>query len=161
MVNAGAVTETSRETIDLVRDDGGAVEGCTATWTGTFTPRGGEAQEAEGCKFARAVGDAGLQFSVPAMCHSGSNISADQWRTVLGGIRIEGLTADKMGKWPRLPATAPQSSGSGRRRDGWSRRPGRPRPAGRGGSAQSVPQGAQSHQRGGAPQDLHGLEQGR
>ena len=45
---------------------------------------------------ARAVGDAGLKFSVMAMCRKGSSMTSDQWQTILGGIRIEGLTAGKM-----------------------------------------------------------------
>ncbi|MDU0348559.1 hypothetical protein [Actinomyces sp. MRS3W] len=88
--------ETGRETLDLVRDDGGTMEGYSVTWTGTLNYDDGTTEPAEGYKFARAVGDAGLDFSVEVICASGSNISADQWHTILSGIRIEGLKAGKM-----------------------------------------------------------------
>ena len=94
--NISDVSETSRETVDRVRDDGGTMDGYSIGWTGTFTSQDGESQEVEGYKFARAVGDAGLKFSVMAMCRKGSSMTSDQWQTILGGIRIEGLTAGKM-----------------------------------------------------------------
>lgn len=89
-------TEWSRETLDLVRDDGGTMEGYSITWSGVFTYDDGTTEMVEGYKFARAVGAAGLEFSVMAMCKVGSNITPDQWQTILRGIRIEGLTAGKM-----------------------------------------------------------------
>ncbi|SDM53097.1 hypothetical protein [Actinomyces ruminicola] len=88
--------ETGRETLDLVRDDGGTMEGYSVTWTGTFNYDDGTSESVEGYKFARAVGDAGLDFSVEIICSSGNNVSADQWHTILSGIRIEGLKAGKM-----------------------------------------------------------------
>ena len=94
--NISDVSETSRETVDRVRDDGGTMDGYSIGWTGTLTSESGESQEVEGYKFARAVGDAGLNFSAMVLCHRGSSITNDQWQTILGGIRIEGLTAGKM-----------------------------------------------------------------
>ncbi|WP_136192346.1 MULTISPECIES: hypothetical protein [Actinomyces] len=98
-VNESVITdydETGRETLDLVRDDGGTMEGYSVTWTGTFNYDDGSTEAVEGYKFARAVGDAGLDFSVLIICASGSNVSAAQWNTILSGIRIEGLKAGKM-----------------------------------------------------------------
>ena len=94
--NITDVNETGRDTVSLIRDDGGTMQGYTITWTGTYTAAGAEAQEVEGYKFARAVGDAGLNFSVMAMCRKGSGLSSDQWNTILGGVRIEGLSAGTM-----------------------------------------------------------------
>ena len=94
--NITDVNETGRDTVSLIRDDGGTMQGYTITWTGTYTAAGAEAQEVEGYKFARAVGDAGLNFSVMAMCRKGSGLSSDQWSTILGGVRIEGLSAGTM-----------------------------------------------------------------
>ena len=94
--NITDVNETGRDTVSLIRDDGGTMQGYTITWTGTYTAAGAEAQEVEGYKFARAVGDAGLNFSVTAMCRKGSGLSSDQWNTILGGVRIEGLSAGTM-----------------------------------------------------------------
>ncbi|MDO4899101.1 hypothetical protein [Actinomyces sp.] len=88
--------ETGRETLDLVRDDGGTMEGYSVTWTGTFNYDDGTSESVEGYKFARAVGEAGLDFSVEIICSSGNNVSASQWHTILSGIRIEGLKAGKM-----------------------------------------------------------------
>ena len=90
------VNETSRETLDLVHDDSGTMDGYSITWTGVYTAQGAAPEDVEGYKFARTVNDAGLDFSVMVMCLKGSSISYDQWRTILSGIRIEGLTAGKM-----------------------------------------------------------------
>ncbi|MBW3069299.1 MULTISPECIES: hypothetical protein [unclassified Actinomyces] len=98
-VNDSVITdynETGRETLDLVRDDGGTMEGYSVTWTGTFNYDDGTTESVEGYKFARAVGNAGLDFSVEIICSSGRNVSAAQWHTILSGIRIEGLKAGKM-----------------------------------------------------------------
>ncbi|MDO4243359.1 MAG: hypothetical protein Q4C85_06300 [Actinomyces sp.] len=89
-------TEWSREKLDLVRDDGGTMEGYSITWSGVYTYADGTTETVEGYNFARAVGAAGLEFSVMAMCRVGHNITPEQWQTILRGIRIEGLTAGKM-----------------------------------------------------------------
>lgn len=89
-------SETGRTTVDLVRDDGGTMEGYSITWTGVFTYSDGTTENVEGYHFARTVGEAGLEFSVLAMCASGYNLTPEEWNTILAGIRIEGLSAGKM-----------------------------------------------------------------
>lgn len=88
--------ETSRTTLNLIRDDAGTMDGYSITWTGVFTASDGTSENVEGYHFARAVGDVGLQFSVLAMCRAGYNLTAEEWNTILAGIRIEGLSAGSM-----------------------------------------------------------------
>lgn len=88
--------ETNRTTLSLVRDDGGTMEGYSITWSGVFTYDDGTSENVEGYHFARAVGEAGLEFSVLAMCQAGHSITPEQWHTILSGIRIEGLSAGTM-----------------------------------------------------------------
>ena len=45
--NISDVSETSRETVDRVRDDGGTMDGYSIGWTGTLTSESGESQEVE------------------------------------------------------------------------------------------------------------------
>ena len=95
--NVDSFTETSRERVSLVRDDGGTMEGYNITYTGTYTWADG-ATAVTGYRFARAVGAAGLNFAVMLMCVDGEQLSPDQWHEVLSGIRIEGLSAGAMGQ---------------------------------------------------------------
>ena len=96
-VNVSSFTETSREKVSLVRDDGGTMEGYNITYTGTYTWADG-ATAVTGYRFARAVGAAGLNFAALLMCVDGDQMSPDQWHEVLSGIRIEGLSAGAMGQ---------------------------------------------------------------
>ena len=95
--NVDSFTETSREKVSLVRDDGGAMEGYNITYTGTYAWADGTTA-VTGYRFARAVGAAGLNFAVMLMCVDGEQLSPDQWHEVLSGIRIEGLSAGAMGR---------------------------------------------------------------
>ena len=96
-VNVSSFTETSREKVSLVRDDGGTMEGYNITYTGTYAWADGTTA-VTGYRFARAVGAAGLNFAVMLMCVDGEQLSPDQWHEVLSGIRIEGLSAGAMGR---------------------------------------------------------------
>lgn len=96
-VNVSSFTETSREKVSLVRDDGGTMEGYNITYTGTYSWADGTTA-VTGYRFARAVSAAGLNFAVMLMCVDGEQMSADQWHEVLSGIRIEGLSAGAMGQ---------------------------------------------------------------
>lgn len=80
-------------TVDLVRDDDGTMEGLSTSYTATYTYADKTTESVEGFRYARAVGDAGLQVTVVVMCKKGEGVSEDQWHTVLSGIRIEGLKA--------------------------------------------------------------------
>ena len=95
--NVDSFTETSRERVSLVRDDGGTMEGYNITYTGTYAWADGTTA-VTGYRFARAVGAAGLNFAVMLMCVDGEQLSPDQWHEVLSGIRIEGLSAGAMGR---------------------------------------------------------------
>lgn len=95
--NVDSFTETSREKVSLVRDDGGTMEGYNITYTGTYAWADGTTA-VTGYRFARAVGAAGLNFAVMLMCVDGEQLSPDQWHEVLSGIRIEGLSAGAMGR---------------------------------------------------------------
>lgn len=95
--NVDSFTETSRERVSLVRDDGGTMEGYNITYTGTYNWADG-ATAVTGYRFARAVGAAGLNFAALLMCVDGDQMSPDQWHEILSGIRIEGLSAGAMGQ---------------------------------------------------------------
>lgn len=93
--NVDDFSETGRETVSLVRTDGGTLEGYNVTYTGTYTWAEG-AGPVSGYLFVRAVGEAGLNFTVMLMCKQGDEMTPAQWHEVLGGIRIEGLSATTM-----------------------------------------------------------------
>ena len=95
--NVDSFTETSRERVSLVRDDGGTMEGYNITYTGTYNWADG-ATAVTGYRFARAVSTAGLNFAALLMCVDGDQMSPDQWHEILSGIRIEGLSAGAMGQ---------------------------------------------------------------
>ncbi|WP_366180129.1 hypothetical protein ABXS69_07720 [Actinomyces timonensis] len=81
------------EKVGLVRDDGGIMGGYSARWTGiTDSQRWGQ-RDLTGYRFSRVVGGAGLRFDAWIGCESGHEISVDQWHTILGGIRIEGMAS--------------------------------------------------------------------
>ena len=88
-------TETSRERVSLVTDDGGTLEGYNVTYTGTYTWADG-ASEVHGYRFARAVGSSGLRFVVMLMCSSDSDLTLDQWHEILAGIRLTGVSGGAM-----------------------------------------------------------------
>lgn len=79
------------EQVELVKDDGGIMAGYSAHWTGTTDSTVWSQRELTGYHFSRVVGGAGLRFDVWIGCESGHEISVDQWHTILGGIRIEGM----------------------------------------------------------------------
>ncbi|QKD79977.1 MULTISPECIES: hypothetical protein [Actinomyces] len=79
------------EKLGLVKDDGGIMDGYSAHWTGITDSKQWSQRDLTGYRFSRVVGDAGLRFDVWIGCESGHEISADQWHTILGGIRIEGM----------------------------------------------------------------------
>ncbi|WP_194949476.1 hypothetical protein [Actinomyces trachealis] len=68
------------------------MEGYWLLYTGVFNYDDGSSRLVEGYRFARVVKDAGLRLSVQVMCDQG----ADEWMTILRGIRLEGATAGKM-----------------------------------------------------------------
>lgn len=79
------------EELGLVKDDGGIMGGYSAHWTGTTDSQQWSQRDLTGYHFSRVVGGAGLRFDVWIGCESGHEISVDQWHTILGGIRIEGM----------------------------------------------------------------------
>lgn len=82
--------------VDLVRDDGGTMQGYELAFSATMNYVDAPAEPVEGYRFARTVGDSGFQFEVMVLCQSGRNLSVDQWHTLLGGLRLEGLDAQAM-----------------------------------------------------------------
>lgn len=82
--------------VDHVRDDGGTMQGYELAFTATMNYVDAPAEPVEGYRFARTVGDSGFQFEVMVICQSGHNLSVDQWHTLLGGLRLEGLDAQAM-----------------------------------------------------------------
>ncbi len=88
--------ETGRETLSLVRDDGGTMEGYSITYTGTETDSSGTTFNVAGYAFTRAVGDAGLKFEVLAECQAEYNLTPEQWQTTLSGIKLTGVSAGSM-----------------------------------------------------------------
>lgn len=85
-------TETGRETIALVRDDSGYMEGMNISFTGTYNSADG-ATPVTGYHYARAVGASGLVFTARLMCKQGSDPGLEVWHQILQGIRLEGITA--------------------------------------------------------------------
>ena len=88
-------TETARERVSLVTDDGGTLEGYNITYTGTYTWASGPS-EVTGYRFVRSVGEAGLNFAVMLMCRSGSELTLDQWHEILAGIHLTGVSGGAM-----------------------------------------------------------------
>ena len=82
--------------VDHVRDDGGTMQGYELAFSATMNYVDAPAEPVEGYRFARTVGDSGFQFEVMVLCQSGRNLSVDQWHTLLGGLRLEGLDAQAM-----------------------------------------------------------------
>lgn len=81
---------------DYVRDDGGTMPGYELAFTTNMKYDDGSTEAMEGYRFARTVGDSGFQFEVMLLCKAGSNLSVDQWHTVLSGLRLEGIDAKEM-----------------------------------------------------------------
>ncbi|WP_250730105.1 hypothetical protein, partial [Actinomyces sp. 187325] len=95
--NMDSFTETARERVSLVTDEGGTMEGYNVTYTGTYTWADGPG-EVRGYRFARTVGDAGLNFVVMLMCRAGDEMTLDQWHEVLAGMRLTGVSGGPMGE---------------------------------------------------------------
>ncbi|WP_167202585.1 hypothetical protein [Actinomyces respiraculi] len=95
--NMDIFTETSRERISVVRDDGGTLEGYNVTYTGTYTWADGPG-EIHGYRFARTVSNAGLNFVVMLICRAGDEMTLEQWHEVLAGMRLTGVSGGPMGE---------------------------------------------------------------
>ena len=50
----------------------------------------------DGYRFDRRVGEKGFALEVMLLCPQGSLIGLDQWHTILGGIRLQGIDAGAM-----------------------------------------------------------------
>ena len=82
--------------VEAVRDDSGTFPGYEETFSVTANFSDSPNTPMDGYRFDRRVGEKGFTFEVMLLCPQGSLIGLDQWHTILGGIRIQGIDAGAM-----------------------------------------------------------------
>ena len=82
--------------MEAVRDDSGTFPGYEETFSVTANFSDSPNTPMDGYRFDRRVGEKGFTFEVMLLCPQGSLIGLDQWHTILGGIRIQGIDAGAM-----------------------------------------------------------------
>jgi len=82
--------------VEAVRDDSGTLPGYEETFSVTVNFSDAPNTPMDGYRFDRRVGEKGFTFEVMLLCPQGSLIGLDQWHTILGGIRLQGIDAGAM-----------------------------------------------------------------
>ena len=82
--------------MEAVRDDSGTLPGYEETFSVTVNFSDAPNTPMDGYRFDRRVGEKGFALEVMLLCPQGSLIGLDQWHTILGGIRLQGIDAGAM-----------------------------------------------------------------
>ena len=93
---SGYQTTQGPNQVDAVRDDSGTLPGYEETFSVTVNFSDAPNTPMDGYRFDRRVGEKGFAVEVMLLCPQGSLIGLDQWHTILGGIRLQGIDAGAM-----------------------------------------------------------------
>ena len=93
---SGYQTTQGPNQVDAVRDDSGTLPGYEETFSVTVNFSDAPNTPMDGYRFDRRVGEKGFALEVMLLCPQGSLIGLDQWHTILGGIRLQGIDAGAM-----------------------------------------------------------------
>jgi len=93
---SGYQTTQGPNPVEAVRDDSGTLPGYEETFSVTVNFSDAPNTPMDGYRFDRRVGEKGFAVEVMLLCPQGSLIGLDQWHTILGGIRLQGIDAGAM-----------------------------------------------------------------
>lgn len=93
---SGYQTTQGPNPVEAVRDDSGTLPGYEETFSVTVNFSDAPNTPMDGYRFDRRVGEKGFAVEVMLLCPQGSLIGLDQWHTILGGIRLQGIDAGGM-----------------------------------------------------------------